>query len=123
MSPEKLAQLRRQRALVQQHLDWLDAEIASFASKQISPPEHKPTSAAALDQIDSVEVEGEMPDPQPDPLTASTDAKRGCLILFFIVIGFIALTLIGIYFWKYRDRPLLFPERAANVSDSRIAAT
>ncbi len=56
---------------------------------------------------------------KPDPLSSSTEAKRGCLILFFVIVGLLAATLVGIYFWKYRDRPLLFPEKSAEASYSR----
>ena len=37
-----LGALKRQRALIQQHLDWLDAEIARL-SQQAPPPQDRPT--------------------------------------------------------------------------------
>ncbi|MBE36877.1 MAG: hypothetical protein CMI16_15210 [Opitutaceae bacterium] len=119
MSPEKLSQLRRQRELVQQHLDWLDAEIVTHSEGQSIPLEREEPLAAALDPVDPARAENTGSVMQPNPLKSSTEAKRGCLILFFIVIGILAATLVGIYFWKYRDRPLLFPEKAADASYSR----
>ena len=119
MSPEKLAQLRRQRELVQQHLDWLDGEITNQSAGQVAPTQLESPSAAALDQVNAVGADIESPLMKPDPLSSSMEAKRGCLILFFIVIGLLAAALVGIYFWKYRDRPLLFPEAAADASYSR----
>jgi hypothetical protein len=116
MSQEKLAQLRRQRALVQQHLDWLDAEITDHSDGQPAPYGRDTPIAPALDQVDP---EITAPVFKPDPLSAGTEAKRGCLILFFVILGLLVATLVGIYFWKYRDRPLLFPEKAADASDSR----
>lgn len=118
MSPEKLAQLRRQRELVQQHLDWLDVEIADSSEEQ--PPLHgrEASLSPALDQADPSVVDLEAPVLKPDTLASSAEAKRGCLILFFIVIGVFAATLVGIYFWKYSDRHLILPEKAAEVSHS-----
>ena len=119
MSLEKLAQLRRQRELVQQHLDWLDGEIAGSSEEQ--PPQHgrEAPLSPALDQVDPSESDLEAPVLKPDTLASSGEAKRGCLILFFIVISVLAATLVGIYFWKYSDRHLIFPEKAAEVSHSR----
>ena len=108
MSPEKLSQLRRQRELVQQHLDWLDAEIADNTGNQTTSPSRDTPIAPALDQVDAAIAEIAGTGMKPYTLTSSTEAKRGCLILFFIIMGLLAATLVGIYFWKYSDRPLLF---------------
>ncbi len=116
MSSEKLAQLRRQRELVQEHLDWLDAEIANFSVVQPGSVDQESPAKPAPDQTDPHSTE--TPDPllKPDPLSSSAEARRGCLILFFVVIGLLSAMLIGIYFWKYRDRPLLFPEKTSDAS-------
>ncbi len=119
MSPEKLAQLRRQRELVKQHLDWLDAEIALHSGEKPTPLNRQTPAAPALDPVDPTSAEIDDPLLQHDPLSSSTEAKRGCLILFCVAFGLLAAILAGIYFWKYSDRPLLFPDKAADASWAR----
>jgi len=110
MPPDKISQFRRQRELVQQHLDWLDTEIANHSDGPPTLPNGPAPIVPALEQAEPAEADIVAPDMKPDPISASTEAKRGCLILFFAVIGLLVATLVGIYFWKYRDRPLLFTE-------------
>jgi hypothetical protein len=43
---------------------------------------------------------------EPDPVAAAARTRRGCLLLAFAVFLLGVLTLTGIYFLRYRDRPL-----------------
>jgi len=119
MPPDKLTQFRRQREVVQQHLDWLDAEIANHPDGPPTTPSSEAPIVPALELVDPEGADIVAPDMNPDPISASMEAKRGCLILFFVVIGLLVATLVGIYFWKYRDRPLLFTE-ATDANYSRV---
>ncbi len=115
MTPERLAELQRQRALVQEQLTWLDREIAA-AQAATTPP---PRGDAARPMSPSVTVTSPasvaaLPDLQPDPLAARRDTRRGCFIAFALALAIFFGTLVAIYFWKYRDRPLFRAESAVS---------
>ena len=104
MNPERLAELQRQRALVRDQLAWLDREIAA-ASADPAPaalpaaPESPAAIVGATPALDEIY--------QPDPVSTAARTRRGCLLLAFAVFLLGALSLTGIYFLRYRDRPLL----------------
>ncbi len=108
---DRLNELRRQRALVQQQADWLDREIAACADSQPPPP-----AASALAPVPSA------PEPTvsltiedqiytPDPAGASAQAKRGCLLYFALAFFLLAVGLFAFFYLRYSDRPLLFMEK------------
>jgi hypothetical protein len=97
---DRLQELRRQRALVQQHLAWLDDEIAAAApSATVAPP----GSAAAADPapVDLAppatpeEVEA-LAQARTEAANAPAQAKRGCWIVFF---GAFVLLFAAIAVW------------------------
>jgi len=121
---DRLEELRKQRALVQQHLTWLDHEIASVTVTRLTLPPfamrgttrppipsattpatpktgatRSPLSAAAVPELAEFQV---------DPDDVHGDTRRGCII--YSAIAFLVLVLIMgvIYFVGYRDRPVLF---------------
>ena len=109
MASDHLNELRRQRALVQQQLDWLDREIAKGDPTDQVPPV-KPTIRTSHEAAPAQDVLI----PEPDPVAASQDAKRGCLFAFFTLMALLAALMVALYFWKYRDRPVLFAYRTAS---------
>ena len=109
MASDHLNELRRQRALVQQQLDWLDREIAKGDPTDQVPPV-KPTIRTSHEAAPAQDVLI----PEPDPVVASQDAKRGCLFAFFTLMALLAALMVALYFWKYRDRPVLFADRTAS---------
>lgn len=101
--PDRVDELRRQRAVIQAHLDWLDREIAR-TSGEVTPPVAAPapippTPPAALDSL---------PNFEPDPVSAAGDAKRGCLLWFLAVVLLGGAAIAAVLFWRYRDHPMLF---------------
>lgn len=101
MSEDRLQELRRQRALIQSHLDWLNAEIARQSPAKPAAPAVPPAAAESA----PVEIP---PEYQPDPQGSAHAAKRGCLFVF-VALALAGLAfLVAIYFWRYRDRPLLY---------------
>lgn len=110
--PDRLTELRRQRALVRDHLDWLDREIAAA-----EPTAAQGTAPVAAPPPPPVFVTQDPVAPpatdaySPDPAATQQEVKRGCLL--WLVAGFVlfAAILAAIYFFAYGDRPLLFMER------------
>lgn len=107
MNPDRLAELRRQRAQLTEHLDWLDREIAA-ASASASPFTHSPTPMAV-----PVPVAAE-PSPeavfatyQANPTTVHTATRRGCFLYLAGALAAFFLGLAAIYFAFYRDRPVI----------------
>lgn len=82
---DRLQELRRQRALVQQHLAWLDAEIAAATPSATLPA----SDAAAADPAPEALAPPATPE-EPEALAqaraeavnAPAQAKRGCWIVF-----------------------------------------
>lgn len=113
MSPERLDELRRQRALVRQHLEWLDREIAAAAPED-RPATPMPTSPVAT-ATPPHPAAATLPTYEPDPEGARQAARRGCFILAAIILALLTISLVAIYYWRYRDRPLLFAPTASTI--------
>lgn len=113
---ERLTELQRQRALIQNHLSWLDREIAAAQGLPI-PPQASPIpnatpalshitapitapTAKALETTDEVEAERIIGRFQQDPNTLKTDTRRGCLTAFALALGLMALVTF-IAYWLY----------------------
>ena len=103
---DRLADLRRQRALVQEQLAWIDREIAALGHAA-PPPAPRVAPASTLTPPADLPP-SEAADYQPDPVAAHSAARRGCLMYTVIALVVFAGVLAAIYFYAYRDHPLLF---------------
>jgi len=118
---DRLEELRKQRALVQQHLTWLDHEIAAitvtrltlppFALRSGTRPPVGPTATTPAVPPAAGPAAGlpipELADFQVDPDNVHGDTRRGCIMYAAIALIVMALICGVIYFVGYRDRPLL----------------
>src|ERR1017187_2955237 len=88
---DRLDELRKQRAVIQQHLTWLDHEIAAMTVTRMTLPPFamrsgtRPPVPGATAAPMKVAPAGGMPVPelsdfQVDPDNVQGDTKRGCLI-------------------------------------------
>ncbi|MES2694088.1 MAG: hypothetical protein V4773_11490 [Verrucomicrobiota bacterium] len=115
--PDRLAELRHQRALVQQQLDWLDGEIAALEKHRASPPSAAPASAAPSPTatVPAVPLSASFPvTPYPvasaptvpaevilgeyrtDTMDLQRDVRRGCFLYFagaFVILGLVVAVL------------------------------
>lgn len=99
---DRLEELRRQRALLQQHLAWLDAEIAA-ASQSLAAPRTTstkidlpaPRSPAVPSPIESISLQTAPADAalaemiaaqESAPAHSAHEAKRGCIVAFSVVL-------------------------------------
>ena len=123
-SPARLAALLQQRALISQHLAWLDAEIAASTTGSDSPsPLPAPASPAPTPAAPSPESPPALSnDYAPtDPLAQANaradeiieryrssealnpaDTRRSCLLLSIAMLLFSTAVIIGIYLIRYR---------------------
>ncbi|MEO5957921.1 MAG: hypothetical protein ABIZ49_12405 [Opitutaceae bacterium] len=108
--PDRLAELRRQRALVQDHLAWLDREIAATSAVRPSDP-----SPAPLRPVASTAMPITANAPTENPAEAETileqyrvpatmmkqDVRKGCLLYFAGALALLALG-VAILFFVFR---------------------
>ena len=127
MSPDRLAELRRQRALVAQHLAWIDAELIAAGAG----PTQAPAPGPAAPPSDSVAppVAGFAP-PAPTAATEADPAlvlantradeiiekyratealdpqstKRGCLLLIGAAFAVVGAVMLAIYYFGYASK-------------------
>lgn len=105
---DRLAELRRQRALVQQHLAWLDAEIAAAEKFPAPAVASAPASAATAGvgeapAIPPADTEALLARYAEEERTKPGQVKLGCWIAFLILFaGFWGA--VGVwYFLKTRS--------------------
>ena len=120
MNPARLAELHHQRALVREQLVWLDREIARETTGI------ELDAGAAVAPVVSlvpapVVLAGELDTYSPDPISAARDTRRGCLIAVGVIVILIVAAFTALYFWRYSDRPLIFPsaESAAPLTPTK----
>ena len=102
---DRLAELRRQRELVRQHLAWLDAEIARAESVQpeaLRAPTSAGDSSTLLSQPSSPlpEVDGLLAAEADAPAKSAADVKRGCFLAFGLLMLLLGLAVTGLYFYS-----------------------
>lgn len=128
--PDRLTELRRQRALVQEQADWLDREIAACGGAKTpsvtapgvpaantAPVPLAPTNTSAMPEATSVDEVIYT----PDPAGAIAQARRGCFLYFALALVLLGAALAAFFYLQYRDRPLLFMEKDAESPGSTAA--
>lgn len=119
--PDRLDELRRQRALIREHLAWLDRQIEEATGGRAESPlppaaaplQENPALASALVaaalKAKSVAPPPESPAVAPDaeailreyevpPATLRTDVRKGCFLYFAAALVFVAVTVVILYF-------------------------
>ena len=117
---KRLQELRKQKALIEGHLQWIDSEIASLQTAATAPIRaHQSSnnrregleSQAATNPVTLPTLSAE-PGVEPDPNAAVSDiydelgpdtrdsvneARRGCITIF--ACAFLALGLLSLWIW------------------------
>lgn len=112
-SSDRLAELQRQRALVQEHLAWIEREIvAADSTSPLSNPTgpnqpaatpaaakaSTPVATASTTENLSADVEALMDPYRVSPVDVQRDVRKGCLLYFVgaLILGTGAV--IGLYY-------------------------
>ncbi|MFT3828428.1 MAG: hypothetical protein QM691_01855 [Opitutaceae bacterium] len=111
---DRLAELRRQRALVAEHLAWLDRELAAAAPAEAASPssENKPRPASdlaapppGLPAGPLAPADNPPPDstphaalPEAKPAEIRSDVRRGCF-LYFAIATLLGLAGVALIIW------------------------
>ncbi len=103
--PDRLAELRRQRALVQEHLAWLEREIARTGGDAGAAPSATAGSVPAVSaapvaarEPSDASVEKIVAHYRTSPDAVRDDVRRGCFLYFAIALMFLALAVAGLWF-------------------------
>jgi hypothetical protein len=118
---DRLNELQRQRALVQEHLAWLDREIAAeaggahpaaapqrLASQAGAPAPPRPTvlqqpSPTPTNLAQSEAVADEILSKyHVEPQSLQTKVKRGCFMYFFLALLLVGLCALGLFLYSSR---------------------
>ena len=104
---DRLPELRRQRALVAEHLAWLDREIADAsgdapATPAAPPPVTLPPSTQPGDAGDLPTAEKILAEFRREAERAPADMRRGCLWSFLAGMLLLILGVAAIYWLRYR---------------------
>lgn len=128
--PDRLSELLQQRRLIQDHLAWLDREIAAATKTEtalgavsalslhkplpaptaplpgsacvVFPPEAP--AASSQPSPTGVDPEALLAEYQQDPQNLQVDVKRGCFLYFGIAMGLLLLVVALIYMNYLRHR-------------------
>ena len=122
---DRLQELRRQRALVQEHLAWLDREIAAAAGQPapttpaapplpsaesplppvaapvVVPPVFTPPPAPPLPPEIAATADAILDEYRVQPDSLKTNVKKGCFLYFFAALGLVVLAVLAFYFAKH----------------------
>jgi cobalamin biosynthesis Mg chelatase CobN len=111
--PDRLAQLRRQRALAQEQLDWLNREIATAEASK-APPASARTSSAEESTLGLAPPAAGSPALSTEATTTAEediiaryrvgsdtlkkDVKKGCVMYFFAALLLLGALVVILYF-------------------------
>jgi hypothetical protein len=113
---DRLQELRRQRALVQEQLAFLDREIAATSGQATSAkpavPSPLPVPAAhlqpAVSAADGAEVDELIKSLEEESRSNPVEVKRGCIWIFVAAIVLFALCLVAFYLYvSHHQSPLV----------------
>jgi hypothetical protein len=121
MSPDRIAELRRQRALVQEHLAWIDGEIAketgvtAFSSTSetnaaapitsdakmpvagAAPAITAPATTAGSEDVDAL-ADAAMAEYRVSPDALQNDVRKGCFLYFAAAFALLAVVVAVLWF-------------------------
>ena len=106
---DRLAELQRQRALVQEHLAWLDREIAAAgkptdrslpaaATTTATTLPATPTAVAPKPTPSEVHVDELLAQYRSAPGAVRQDVRKGCLLYFALALVVLAASVAILYF-------------------------
>ena len=93
---DRLPELRRQRALVAEHLAWLDREIADAGSETPVTPAH-PGAVADLPSAEKI-----LDEFRREAESSPAKVRQGCLWSFVCGMALLILGIATIYWLRYR---------------------
>ena len=105
---DRLQELLRQKALLDEHAAWLEREIAAERARtgEVPPPAARdlsPPAAPPLSAMTDAEADALLDQYRSNPQSLRQEVKRGCFLYFFGALALLGLTVLAVYF-AYRSR-------------------
>jgi len=101
---DRLEELRRQRALQREHLDWIEREIAALeAAARQEPPAQPPTIPVAPGE-DELQAEAILQEYVQPQASIEKRTKLGCLLYFAVALALLALGLAAVHLYSRAGR-------------------
>ncbi len=104
---DRLAELQRQRALLQEHLAWLDREIAaetgSRPARTFATEKPAIISATVSGSSGTVDAEGIIAKYASEPKSLKENVRKGCFLYFALAFVALALAVVALY-WHVHGR-------------------
>ncbi len=101
---DRLQELLRQKALLDEHAAWLERQIAAERARTGEVPPAAPNlSTPAAPQSAMTDAEALLGQYRSNPQSLQQEVKRGCFLYFFGALALLGLTVLAVYF-AYRSR-------------------
>ncbi|MDI1337647.1 MAG: hypothetical protein PSU94_15800 [Lacunisphaera sp.] len=102
---DRLKDLQRQRALAQEQLAWIDAEIAKASGQAPAPSQPAISSAPVAPPPRGTAETARLADEilaqyQSETVTSPKDVKRGCYVYFVLAFVLVGLAVAALYFYS-----------------------
>ena len=100
-----MTELQRQRALMQEHLAWLDREIAAqnLISRVSTPPIATPLAPVPPVSLEpATEADAIIAQFGSDTKSLQTDVRRGCFLYFYLAFAVVGLGVLALYLYSTR---------------------
>ncbi len=104
---DRLDEFRRQRALLREHLAWLEREIAALEGNAppahgaerpyAQPPQAQPPAIATGTPVSEIDAESILAEYRQPPVSIQKRARLGCLLYFFGALAIIVLSVAVLY--------------------------
>ncbi|MDD3179610.1 MAG: hypothetical protein PHQ04_04585 [Opitutaceae bacterium] len=115
---DRLIELQRQRALLQEHLAWIDHEIAAETNRPgVATPQGRTAPIPPLTAPVSARAGAEaiLSEYETDQKSLKNDVRKGCLLYLAIAFALVGLGVLMLYFYSRSlasDRPPRAPPAA-----------
>ncbi len=101
---DRLQELLRQKALLQEHSAWLDREIAAEMTRSSPVSAPAPLSAGSTETpaAPAGEADAILDQYRSSSQSIHHEVKRGCLLYFATAFALLAVAVLAIYFFYRR---------------------
>ena len=94
---DRLDELRSQRALQREQLDWIEREIAALEAAARAAPGAQPPEIVAAVRADEAEAEAILREYQQPAASIEKRTRLGCTLYLVLLLALMALGMVAIY--------------------------
>jgi hypothetical protein len=94
---DRLDELRRQRALQREHLDWIEREIAALEAAARAAPGPLPPPILASAPADDGDAEAILREYIQPTAAIEKRTKLGCILYLVLLLALMAIGIVAVY--------------------------